>query len=617
MTDTHDTNLPDKAVELEEDKKTAEVSEPATTETSAEATLTDKPAESVQKLTKEEILNKLKEIATDVENAAKSEIDSLKQAFYKLHNSEQEAAKKLFVENGGIIEEFVPQADALEEEFKNTMSVIKEKRSALNAEQEKQKELNLQIKLSIIEELKELVESPEDANKNYTEFKKLQQQWNEVKVVPQAKVNELWKNYQLYVEKFYDLLKLNNEFREYDFKKNLEIKNHLCEAAEKLADEPDVVSAFHQLQKLHQEFRDTGPVAKELRDEIWARFKAASTTVNRRHQQHFEALKETEQHNLDQKTVICEIIEAIDYNELTNFSSWENKTQEIIALQNKWKTIGFAPQKMNVKIFERFRRACDDFFKKKGEFFKSLKEGMNENLEKKKALCEKAEALKDSTDWKVTADALTKLQKEWKTIGPVAKKHSDAIWKRFITACDYFFEQKNKATSSQRSVETENMEKKKALIEKLSAIDESMDTEEASTLVRDLMKEWNSIGHVPFKEKDKLYKQYHGIIDQLFDRFNINASNKKLSNFRSNISNIQGSGTQSLYREREKLVRTYENMKNELQTYENNLGFLTSTSKKGSSLLTELNRKVDKLKADLELVLQKIKVIDESIKAEE
>ena len=613
MTDTHDTNLPDKAVELEEDKKTAEVSEPATTETSAEATLTDKPAESVQKLTKEEILNKLKEIATDVENAAKSEIDSLKQAFYKLHNSEQEAAKKLFVENGGIIEEFVPQADALEEEFNNTMSVIKEKRSALNAEQEKQKELNLQIKLSIIEELKELVESPEDANKNYTEFKKLQQQWNEVKVVPQAKVNELWKNYQLYVEKFYDLLKLNNEFREYDFKKNLEIKNHLCEAAEKLADEPDVVSAFHQLQKLHQEFRDTGPVAKELRDEIWARFKAASTTVNRRHQQHFEALKETEQHNLDQKTVICEIIEAIDYNELTNFSSWENKTQEIIALQNKWKTIGFAPQKMNVKIFERFRKACDEFFQKKGEFFKSLKEGMNENLEKKRILCEKAEALKDSTDWKTTAEELTKLQKEWKTVGPVAKKYSDAIWKRFISACDYFFEQKNKATSSQRSVEQENLEKKKVIIEKLTAIDETMDVEEATLLVRELMKEWNSVGHVPFKEKDKVYKQYHGQIDKLFERFNISASNKKLSNFKSSISNIQEGSPQALYREREKLVRAYENMKNELQTYENNLGFLTTSSKKGSNLLTELNRKVEKLKSDIELVKQKIKVIDNSI----
>ena len=614
MTDTHDTNLPEKPVELEEEKKTAEVSEPATTETPAEEIVSKKPVESVLKLTKEEILAKLKEVVADVENVAKPEIDGLKQSFYKLHNAEQEAARKLFIENGGAAENFVPQTDSVEEEFKNIMSVIKEKRSALTAELEKQKEMNLQVKLSIIEELKELVESPDDANKSYTEFKKLQQQWNEVKLVPQAKVNELWKNYQLYVEKFYDLLKLNNEFREYDFKKNLEIKTHLCEAAEKLADEEDVVSAFHQLQKLHQEFRDTGPVAKELRDEIWARFKAASTTVNRRHQQHFEALKEVEQHNLDQKTVICEIIEAIDYKELTSFASWESKTQEVIALQNKWKTIGFAPQKMNVKIFERFRKACDEFFRRKGEFFKSLKEGMNENLEKKRALCEKAEALKDSTDWKATADELTKLQKEWKTIGPVAKKYSDAVWKRFISACDYFFEQKNKATSSQRSVEQENLEKKKNIIEKLNAIDDQMDTEGATQLVRDLMKEWNGVGHVPFKEKDRIYKQYHSQIDKLFERFNISASNKKLSNFKSTISSIQEGSPQALYREREKLVRAFDNMKNELQTYENNLGFLTTSSKKGNSLLTEINRKVEKLKADIELVKEKIKVVDENIK---
>ena len=540
MMDAHDTNQPLNQGELEEEKKTVEVSE-AITETPAEDVTAEVQPEAAPKpATKEDVLNQLKELAQDAENANKQEIDNLKQSFYKLHNAELEAAKVQFTDNGGNIEDFVAEEDPTEEEFKRLMGVIKEKRSKQVAELERQKEENLQVKLSIIEELKELVESGDDANKSYTEFKKLQQQWNDTKLVPQGKVNELWKNYQLYVEKFYDLLKLNNEFREYDFKKNLEIKTHLCEAAEKLADEEDVVSAFHQLQKLHQEFRDTGPVAKELRDEIWNRFKAASTAVNRRHQQHFESLKEAEQHNLDQKTVICEIVEAIEYDELKTFSAWENKTQEVIALQNKWKTIGFAPQKMNVKIFERFRHACDDFFKKKGEFFKALKEGMNENLEKKKAL-----------------------------------------------------------------------------IEKLASIDENMDTDEASTLVRELMKEWNTIGHVPFKEKDKLYKQYHGLIDQLFDRFNISASNKKLSNFRSNISNIQGGGSQSLYREREKLVRIYENMKNELQTYENNLGFLTSSSKKGSSLLTELNRKVDKLKADLELVLQKIKVIDESLKAEE
>lgn len=612
MMDTHDTNLPLNQGELEEEKKTAEVSEEQTETLTEQANATLSNETTSKPQSKEDILNRLNELVQDAENASKQELDGLKQTFYKIHNAEQETAKKDFIESGGAEEDFTPQTDSMEESFKAAMAAIKEKRSTLNAELEKLKEDNLQVKLSIIEELKDLVEAPEDANKSYNEFKRLQQQWNEVKLVPQAKVNELWKNYQLYVEKFYDILKLNNEFREYDFKKNLEIKTHLCEAAEKLATEQDVVSAFHQLQKLHQEFRDTGPVAKELRDEIWSRFKAASTEVNRRHQQHFEALKETEQHNLDQKTVICEIVETIEYDELKSFSAWDSKTQEVIALQNKWKTIGFAPQKMNVKIFERFRKACDEFFKRKGEFFKTLKEGMNENLEKKKALCEKAEALKDSTDWKETADVLTKLQKEWKTIGPVPKKYSDVIWKRFIAACDHFFDQKGKATSSQRSVEQENLDKKKVIIEKLTALNEAAESEEADKNVRELMKEWNAVGHVPFKEKDKVYKQYHGLIDQLFDKLNISQSNKKLSNFKSNITNLQEGDSQSLRRERERLVRTYENMKSELQTYENNLGFLTSSSKKGNSLLTEINRKVEKLKADIELVAQKIKVIDES-----
>ena len=618
MTDTHDTNLPEKQVELEEEKKTVEVSETATAETPAEEQAMESTVETApaQKLTKEEVIARLKEIASDVESVTKAEIDGLKQTFYKLHNAEQEAARKKFAEAGGAPEDYVPTPDPLEEEMKNAMSVIKNKRNELATEVERQKEMNLQVKLSIIEELKDLLESPEDANKNYTEFKRLQQQWNEVKLVPQASVNELWKNYQLYVEKFYDLLKLNNEFREYDFKKNLEIKTHLCEAAEKLAEETDVVSAFHQLQKLHQEFRETGPVAKELREEIWARFKAASTAVNRRHQQHFDALKEAEQQNLDQKTVICEIIEGIDYNELTNFAAWDAKTQEIIALQNKWKTIGYAPQKMNVKIFERFRAACDAFFNKKAEFFKTVKENMNENLEKKRALCEKAEALKDSTDWKATADTLVKLQKEWKTIGPVAKKHSDVIWKRFITACDYFFEQKNQAGASQRSEEQANLEKKRAIIAQLEAIGEETEADTAIEQVRTLMKEWNAVGFVPFKDKDKVYKQYHALVDKLFERYNISQSNKKLSSFKNTISNIQEGSPQALYREREKLMRAYDNMKSELQTYENNLGFLNAASKKGNSLLTELNRKVEKLKADIDLVKEKIKVIDESIQKE-
>lgn len=615
MTDTQDTNLHPKAVELDEEQKTAVASETVATETSAEENTTEKTVDLAQKLTKEEILAKLKEIAANVENAPKADIDSLKQAFYKLHNAELEAAKRLFIENGGSAEDFLPPTDTAEEEFKNIMSVIKEKRNKLAAEQEKQREMNLQVKLSIIEELKELVESSDDPNKNYAEFKKLQQQWNETTLVPPAKVNELWKNYQLYVEKFYDLLKLNNEFREYDFKKNLEIKQRLCEAAEKLADEPDIISAFHQWQKLNEEFRDTGPVAKEERDAIWTRFKAASTAIHRRHQQHFEALKEKERNNLDQKTVICEIVEAIECNELTTPSQWEEKAQEVIALQAKWKTIGYAPQKMNVQIYERFHKACDDFFRKRGEFFKAMKENMSANLEKKRALCEKAEALKDSTDWKTTAEALTNLQKEWKTIGPVNKRHSNEVWKRFITACDYFFEQRNQAMSTQRNQESENLEKKKAIIEQLNAIDEQADSEEAIQQVRDLMKEWNSIGHVPLKEKDKIYKRYHTAVDKLFERFHISASSRKLSSFKASVSSMQEGGSQ-LYRERERLVRIYENMKNELQTYENNLGFLNASSKKGNSLLIELNRKVDKLKADIELTKEKIKVLDNNINNE-
>ena len=558
--------------------------------------------------TKEEVIERLQEISNQEEPANKSTLDAIKQTFYRLKNAEIEAARKVFEENGGTPDEFVSPKDELEEQFKDIMSAIKEKRNAIKAEEEQEKQANLEKKLAIIERMKELTDSSEEANKSYNEFKKLQTEWNEIKNVPANKINELWKSYQLYAEKFYDLIKLNNEFREYDFKKNQEIKIQLCESAEKLTEE-DVVSAFHQLQKLHQEFRETGPVAKEQREEIWARFKAASTIINKRHQQHFENIKEKEQRNLDEKTVICEIVESMEYDKIQTFQDWHDKTEEILALQAKWKTIGFAPQKMNTKIFERFRAACDEFFKRKSEHFKSLKVNMNENLEKKKQMCEKAEALKDSTDWKATAEILTKLQKEWKEIGPVAKKHSETIWKRFVSACDYFYEQKNKAESSHKVVEQENLEKKKAILNKLSEYN-AMDADAISAeAIKQLSKEWNAIGHVPFKEKDRIYKQYHALVDSLYNKLNISASQKKLKNFKSNISNKEN----NIYRERERLVRAYENMKNEIQTYENNLGFLNSTSKKGNGLVQEMNRKVEKLKADLDLILKKIEMIDESI----
>ena len=555
--------------------------------------------------TQEEVIKRLREINENACEADKQEIDQLKQTFYKLHKSDQEAERKAFIEKGGNAEDFTPTPNPLEALFKEIMGEIKEKRSALSAALEQEKEENLAKKLEILEKMKTLTESTEDTTAIYNEFKQLQQEWNDIKQVPSGRQNELWRSYQLYTEKFYDMVKLNNEFREYDFKKNLEQKTHLCEAAEKLAEETDVISAFHQLQKLHQEFRAIGPVAKELRESLWARFKAASTVINRRHQQHFEELKEKEQNNLDQKTVICEIVESMEYDTFTTFSDWEDKTQEILALQAKWKTIGYAPQKMNVKIFERFRSACDEFFHRKAAFYKSIKENMAKNLEKKRELCEKAEALKESTDWKATAELLTQLQKEWKNIGPVSKKHSDSIWKRFIGACDYFFEQKNKATSSQRSIEMENLAKKENIIQQLTELQESSNQEETTEKIRQLTKEWNEVGFVPFKDKDRIYKTYHALID----KFNLSATEKKLSNFKSSLNKET-----NLYREREKLMRTYEGLKNDIHTYENNLGFLSSSSKKGNNLVTDITRKIERLKADLDLVTKKIAAIDESLR---
>ncbi|KAA6351834.1 hypothetical protein EZS27_000783 [termite gut metagenome] len=613
MTNSHDTTQPLMEENLEEEKKVTEVSEDLEAEVSVEKPDTGKQPKTTSKPTKESVLKRAKELADDIEKASRQELESLKQIFYRIHNAELEEDKKKFIEAGGRDENYVPSlSNEQESEFRNIMAVVREKRGVLAAKEEKQKGENLQTKLTIIEKLKELVESSEDTGKSYNEFKRLQQEWISIGQVPQGKVNEIWRSYQLHIEKFYDILRLNHEFRDYDFRKNLEIKTRLCEAVEKLAEEPDVVSAFHQLQKLHQEFRETGPVTKELRNTIWERFKVASTDVNRRYQNHFDELRETEQQNLDQKTVICEIIEAIEYGELKTSVDWENKTKEIIALQNKWKTVGFVPQKMNVKIFERFRKACDEFFLKKGNFFKGIKEDMNENLKKKEDLCQKAEALKDSTDWKETSDALVKLQKEWKTVGNVPRKYSDVLWKRFIGACDYFFEQKGKATSSQHSVEVENMTLKKAIIERLAAIDESVNTEDAEAQIQALIKEWGAIGHVPFKEKDKLHKEFHTLVDKHYERLNIDASHKKLSNYKSSISDFQGS-SQVLYKEREKLMRTREHIKNDIQVYENNVGFFTSSSKKGENLLAEANRKIERLKGDLELVTQKIKVIDETI----
>ena len=566
--------------------------------------------------TQEEVVARVKELAEADAPAEQQDLDALKQAFYKIHKANVAAARAQFIENGGESEAFLPAPNVLEDDFKAAMNVIKQKRAELQAELDRQKEENLQKKQEILERIKVLSATPEEANQAYKEFKELQNQWKELTLVPAEKANELWKTYQLYVEQYYDQLKLNNEFREYDFKKNLEIKTRLCETAEKLNEEADVISAFQQLQALHQEFKETGPVAKELREEIWARFKAASTAVNKRHQQYFEELKQKEEENLAHKTALCEKIEAVDLTAIKTATAWEAQTQQIIEMQKEWRTIGFAPQKMNVKIFERFRGACDRFFTEKAAFFKRLKEEQAQNLAKKTELCEKAEALKDSTDWKATADKLMQIQKEWKTIGAVPKKHSESLWQRFIGACDYFFEQKGKNTASQRGEEKENLQKKEQVIEKLKALLESDEEENKQDAVRELMREWNEIGFVPFKEKDKIYKAYHETVDQLFKALNMSAARRRLDNFKNNLKNDAKEGGQGLSRERERLVRAYENKRSEIKTYENNLGFLTCSSKKGSNLLNEMNKKMEKLKDELNLIGEKIAAIDKEMSAQ-
>ena len=559
--------------------------------------------------TKKEVLDRIKEIAHGDETPQKEEIDYLKTSFYKLHIAEREANLKAYIDGGGDPEAYQITPDEDEEVFKAEMGIIKEKRAKLFKEQEAEKLVNLEKKLAIIEKIKSMITSPEEANKAYQEFKALQAEWREIKNVPAEKANELWRNYQLYVEQFYDLLKLNSEAREYDFKKNYGLKTKLCEAAEKLADEPDVISAFHQLQKLHAEYREIGPVAKEQREEIWNRFKAASTIINKRHQQHFEGVRAKEEENLARKTELCEKVEAIAAQENKGSGDWEKHTKEIIDIQTEWKTIGFAPQKMNVKIFERFRAACDDFFGRKATYFKTLKDTFKENAEKKRALIEKAKALQDSTDWKATGDKLIALQKEWKTIGMVPKKLGDQLWEEFLGACNKFFDARNAAGAGQRGEERENLEKKREVIEKLKAAAEEAGDNIQET-VQKLVEEYQAIGHVPFKEKDKLYEEYHAVLDKLYKELNVSVAKRRLNNFKQSLKQVAERGENALDNERARLFRQYEAIKQEVQTYENNLGFLNASSKKGNSLIDEMNRKVQKLKDDMNLVKEKIKAID-------
>lgn len=576
--------------------------------------VTEVPEKQNVKLTKEQIVETLRDLIEKPVEDVKEEVDSLKQTYYKIKKAEIEEAKKLFVEQGNPEEQFQPEPDSLEEQLKELLATFKEKKASYLVQLEQVREENLQKKKEILEEIKSLTEDTDNINKHYNRFQQLQQSFKESAELPASSVNDLWKNYQAYVERFYDLLKINKELRDYDFKKNLEQKQAICESAEALSSNEDIIAAFKALQQLHNEWREIGPVAKDLREDLWNRFKDASTIINKKYQQYFEARKDEEQKNEDAKTQLCLTIEAIEVDKLTSFNMWDDKTKEIIALQEQWKQLGFAPRKTNNVLFERFRKSCDDFFNKKAEYFKAVKDELAQNLEKKKALCEKAEALKDSTDWRSTTDTLIALQKEWKTIGPVAKKYSDVVWKRFITACDYFFDQKSKQTSSQKAQEQENLKIKKEIIAKLAAIDETTPDADASKAVRELMAQWQSVGFVPFKEKDKIYREYQDALDKQFSRLNMNETRNRLDSFQSTVQQMASDQSQNkLYRERERLMRSYEQKKNELQTYENNMGFLNISSKSAGGLLKEMERKMQKLKEEMELIVQKIEVIDQNL----
>lgn len=588
----------------EDEPQTAEASEANQNGDSS----AEQPAHKVY-ASKQEVLERIKEIARNEDKPDKDEVEHLKSSFYRFHIAEREKRQKDYLEAGGDPEKYQILPDDDEETFKAEMQIIKEKRAKAFQEQEAEKQANLQRKLDIIEKIKAMATSPEEANKNYNEFKELQKEFKDIKSVPPEKANEVWRNYQLYVEQFYDLLNLNREAREYDFKKNLEAKTKLCEEAEALDKVPDVVSAFHQLQELHAQYREIGPVAKDLREQIWARFKAASTVINKKHQQHFEELRAKEEENLAKKTELCEKVEALAKEENKGLGDWEKHSKAIIALQQEWKTIGFAPQKMNVKIFERFRAACDDFFSRKSEFFKQLKQQFAANAEKKRELIKKAQELTDSTDWKTTGDKFVALQKEWKTIGAVPKKLGDQLWNEFLTACNHFFDARNAAHAGTRTEEKANLQKKRDIIAQLKELAEQ-GVDNAQDKVQELVDAYNAVGHVPFKEKDKIFKEYHDVLDKIYSDLHVSVARRRLDNFKQNLRNVAKRGEDAVDNERGRLARRYEQLKQEIATYENNLGFLNISSKKGNSLVDEMNRKVQRLKDDAELVRQKIKAID-------
>lgn len=612
--------LPNQAAEDQTMKQEVEATTPETlpqaeTETATTQPEAEKePAVDLAPTTKESILAEVKALADkDAADISADEVAHLKQKFYAIHNEGLRQEREAFVAAGNAEEAYEPTVDEAETELKEVLATIKEKKAEQRAAIEAEQQQNYERKKAIVDKLVEMSTDADNVNRVFPQVREMQNEFKEIGEVPAPMAADLWKNYQDAVEKFYDQLKINKELRDYDFKKNLTEKEALVAEAEKLRSEEDVIAAFRKLQTLHEQWRQIGPVPKEVREEIWGKFKDISAEINKKYQAHFEERKAQERQNEEAKIALCERIEALDFNTLNTYAAWDEMTKQIIAAQEDWKKVGYASRKSNNALFARFRETCDKFFAAKAEFFRHMKDVLAQNLERKIALCERAEALKDSTEWRKTADELAALQKEWKTIGAVAKKHSDQVWKRFLAACDYFFDQKKKNSSGARRTERANLEQKREIIDKLKAIDvNTEDRAEAIKKVKDLQAEWQSVGHVPFGEKDAVYTAYREICNQLYEKLDMSQRGSRLASFENTINEI-GNDQNKLYRERERLMRIYEQRKGELQTYENNLGFLSAKSKNGDSMLRDMNRRMQRIKDDLEDLEKKIKVIDEKL----
>lgn len=603
----------DQVTELSEQKPevAAAVTEEVVNQVSETQKVSEESLTNYAAMDKKQLVEVLQNLAQQPVNEVKEDVVRVRVAFAAIRKEELAKEKEAFIAKGNEEAAFAPAADELEEQFKSLYAEIKEKRAAYNAAQDALKAENLAKKREIISKINEIAEDADNVNRQYSTVQQLQQDFKAIGEVPSENDTEVWKAYQVAVERFYDLLKMNKELRDYDFKKNLEQKQALCAEAEALDEEADIVDAFKKLQQLHTSWREIGPVSKEIREELWTRFKNASAVINKKYQSFFEERKANEKKNAEGKEALCVKIEAISTDNLKTYAAWDEATKAIIGLQEEWKKLGFASRKVNTELFARFRQSCDEFFAKKAEFFKRMKDELAANLAKKIELCEKAEALKDSTEWKKTTDALIALQKEWKTVGPVVKKHSDAVWKRFIAACDAFFEEKKKQNVNVHSVEHENLKQKKDIIAQINSILENKETEDAPNKVRELMKKWQEVGHVPYKEKDKVYAEYKAAIDKAFEQLDMKAKKARMANFANSINQMSDTG--KVYHERERLVRAYEMKSQELKTYENNLGFFNAQSKSGNSLVKEMERKIANIKEEIAMLEQKIKLIDEKI----